>query len=559
MSMAPRQSKAAARRKRVRRTIIILLVVAVVLVAGVLFLRQYVTENYGSTDDGDEIQTAEVTTGSIISTVSGSGTLTSDDVEEVTIPSSVTISTYYVSEDDTVEEGDILATVDTDSVLEALADVQTQLDELDEELEEASEDSVSSTLTSSVSGRVKVIYAEADDDVSTVMYEYGALMILSLDGYMAVDIETTDYEVGDSVTVVDSDGDSYTGTVSAVSAGVTTILLTDNGPVYEDTVTVDDTYTGTLYIHEPLKITGYAGTVSSVSVSENTSVSSGTTLLNLSNTSYSANYNQLLVEREELEELYQTLITLYKDGAITAPVSGTVESVSSTSSSSSSGNSSTNGMTGDSASGSSSSETTVVTIDPNTSMSVTISVDETDILSVAVGQEASLTISSIGDDTFTGSVTEVDKTATSSGGVSVYSVVVTVDKTEEMLSGMSASVYITIEGVDNALLLPEEAVQTTSSTAYVYTEYDETTGELSGMVEVTTGLSNGTYIEITDGLSEGDTVYYTTSEDEFSSFSFGGMDRSDSSGFSMGGGSSGGGMDMGGGSSFGGGGMPGGE
>ncbi|MCC8357445.1 MAG: HlyD family efflux transporter periplasmic adaptor subunit [Oscillospiraceae bacterium] len=552
MGMAPRESKAAVKKKRVRRTIIILLVVAVVLVAAVLLLRQYVTENYGSTDDADEIQSVEVTTGSIISTVSGSGTLTSDDVEEVTIPSSVTISTYYVSEEDTVEEGDVLATVDTDSVLEALADVQTQLDELDEELEEASEDAVSSTLTSSVSGRVKVIYAEVDDDVSSVMYEYGALMILSLDGYMAVDIETTDYAVGDSVTVVDSDGDSYTGTVSAVSAGVTTILLTDNGPVYQDTVTVDDTYTGTLYIHEPLKITGYAGTVSAVSVSENTSVSSGTTLLTLSNTSYSANYNQLLAEREELEELYQTLIILYKDGAIVAPISGTVESVSSTSSSSSS----TSSMTGDNSSASSSSETTVVTINPNTSMSVTISVDETDILSVAVGQEASITVSSIGDDSYTGSVTEVNTTATSSGGVSVYSVVVTVDKTDEMLSGMSASVYITIEGVENALLLPEDAVQTTSSTSYVYTEYDETTGELSGMVEVTTGLSNGTYIEITDGLSEGDTVYYTASEEDSSSFSFGGMDRSDSSGFSMGGSNSGGGMDMGGNA---GGGMPGGE
>ncbi|MCD8088799.1 MAG: HlyD family efflux transporter periplasmic adaptor subunit [Oscillospiraceae bacterium] len=553
MSMAPRQSKAAARKKRIRRTIIILLIVAVVLVAAVLILRQYITENYGTSSES-EIETAEVTTGSIISTVSGSGTLTSDDVEEVTIPSNVSISTYYVSEEDTVEEGDILATIDTDSVLEALADVQTQLDELDEELEEASEDAVSSTLTSSVSGRVKVIYAQADDDVSSVMYEYGALMILSLDGYMAVDIDTTDYAVGDSVTVVDSDGDSYTGTVSAVSAGVTTILLTDNGPAYQDTVTVDETYTGTLYIHEPLKITGYAGTVSSVSVSENTSVSSGTTLLKLSNTSYSANYNQLLAEREELEELYQTLITLYKDGAIVAPISGTVESVSSTSTSSTS----TSGMTGENSSGSSSSETTVVTINPNTSMSVTISVDETDILSVAVGQEASITVSSIGDETYTGSVTEVDKTASSSGGVSVYSVVVTVDKTDEMLSGMSASVYITIEGVENALLLPEDAVQSTSSTSYVYTEYDETTGELSGMVEVTTGLSNGTYIEITDGLSEGDTVYYTASEDDSSSFSFGGMDRSDSSGFSMGGSNSGGGMDMGG-NAGGGMSMPGGE
>ena len=63
----------------------------------------------------------------------------------------------------------------------------------------------------------------------------------------------------------------------------------------------------------------------------------------------------------------------------------------------------------------------------------------------------------------------------------------------------------------------------TSSTAFVYTSYNEETGEFGDMVEVTIGISNGTYVEITDGLKEGDTVYYQESEsNEFGGFG-GGM------------------------------------
>ncbi len=46
-----------------------------------------------------------------------------------------------------------------------------------------------SYISASVSGRIKKIYAAAGDSVSGVMYEHGALMLLSLDGYMAVDID----------------------------------------------------------------------------------------------------------------------------------------------------------------------------------------------------------------------------------------------------------------------------------------------------------------------------------------------------------------------------------
>ncbi|MCD8342408.1 MAG: HlyD family efflux transporter periplasmic adaptor subunit [Clostridiales bacterium] len=535
------KGKANRRARRIRTVIIVVVLVAAILTGLVLYAQRMVAENFASSEDS--IESAQVTVGSISTTVSGSGTLASEGVEDVTFPSSVTLDTIYVEEGDTVSEGDLLASVDSASVLSAMATAQAELDALDEEIEEAAEDEVDEEVTTALDGRVKYIYAEEDDDVATVMYENGALLLLSLDGYMAVDVDAGSLSVGDSVTVTGSDGTEYDGTVDAV-ASTATILIDDDGPVYGDTVTVTDENgstvgTGTLYIHEELKITGYAGTVEDVEVDVDDEVDAGDTLLTLTDTSYSANYDAILKERAEVEETLQELIAIYKQGAVYATLSGVVESISystdsTTATSAASAFSATTTSTAASTDGD---ETTLLSISPDETMTVSLSVDETDILSLEEGQEAEITIDSIGTDTYTGTVTEIDTTATSSGGVTQYTVTVTLDKTDDMLSGMSASVTITIEGVDDALLLPEDAVTQTSSTAYVYTSYDESTGELGDMVEVTVGLSNGSYIEITDGLSEGDTVYYSPSSSDSSDFSsmFGNMGGSDMDFSSMGG------------------------
>ncbi|MCD8054821.1 MAG: HlyD family efflux transporter periplasmic adaptor subunit [Lachnospiraceae bacterium] len=521
-------------RHRRRRIITLVVVVAVVLVAvavGVTQARKSISAQVSSSEDS-AIQSAEVTVSSISTTVSGSGTLADEDVESVEIPDSLEIADFYVEEGDTVSEGDLIATVTNASILTAMSDAQASLDALDEEIEEAADDEVEEEITTSVPGRVKVIYAEEDDDVATVMYEHGALMLLSLDGYMAVDVASDALTVGDEVTVTDSDGDEYDGTVEEVVDGTATVLITDKGPGYGDEVTVTDSDgsevgTGTLYIHSSLAITGYAGTVEDLEVSENEAVDAGDTLLTLTDTETSANYDALLKEREETEELLEDLIAIYKEGGICATVAGEISSLSEDSGSSSSSSDLTASMTDSSTSSDSSSGyTTVATISTNENMIITISVDETDILSLSEGQEATVTIDSIGEDTYAGTVTEISTTAESSSGVTSYSADITIDKTDDMLSGMSASVVITIEGVDNALLIPADALHQTSSTAYVYTEYDESTGEFSGMVEVTVGLTNSSYAEITEGLSEGDTVYYTESSDDSSSFdlsSFGNM------------------------------------
>lgn len=496
-----RQSKEEARKARLRKALIITLVIAVILAAAVVFFRQRVQDKFAS-GNTREVETAAVTVGSIKTTVSGSGSLTSEGVLDVELPALVELEDTLVEAGENVEQGQMLATVSVSSVLSTLKQLQEELEDLDKDLENASNDTAGAYISAGVTGRVKAIFVEKGDDVSAAMAEHGALMLLSMDGCMAVDIPAGGFHTGDKVDVAVSDGIVYEGSVSKVADGTATILITDNGPLYADTVTVNGE-TGTLYIHESVKVTGYAGSVKYINVKENARVSRSTSLLTLDDTSYSANYDKLLSDRAEMEKLYQALVKMYQDGGIRAEVAGTIQSIE---------------QAGDSADTACDVLDTLVimTLDPNETVSVTINVDETDIQSLDVGQEASVTVGSIGEDVFTGTVSEINKTATSSSGVTAYTATITLDKTDAMLSGMTADVAVTIEGVENALLVPEDAVRKTSATSYVYMAYDAETGELGAMAEVTTGLSNGAYTEITSGLKEGDTVYYTKKENSFS-------------------------------------------
>ena len=512
------------KRNRRRKTLSVVLIVLAIVIAGaavgVKYLRQRVTENYGSKNK-NEAQKAAVTVGSISTTISGSGTLSAQEVTEVKLPASVSLRSLTVEEGDVVKEGDLLAYLDLTSVLTAMNELQDRLDELDDEIAAAAKDSVGSVMNSTVSGRVKAVYCQSGDSVLSVMYGHGALLTLSLDGYMAVDIPAQGLAPGDKVSVTLSGGGVYPGAVDEVQGDRATVLVTDNKPKLGDEAAVTDNQGrtlggGALSIHQPMNVTGYAGTVSKVAVSENPLVTKNRVLLYLKDTAFTANYDALLQQREQAAEDLNTLISLYSAGVVRSPIAGKVETVTEEQPTAAEGAEAAD-------------EWAFAAIQPQEKMIVTASIDESNILSVELGQSASVTISSISDDPFTGEVTAIEKTGASSSGVTGYSVEVTLDRTEKMLNRMSASVSIRIEGVDNALLLPEDAVTRTRTSAYVYTAVNETSGELEGMAEVKTGLTGGGYVEITEGLKEGDTVYYFKKQsNDFSSFmgSFGGSGSS---------------------------------
>lgn len=502
------RNKKVKKRKLIRTVVIMIVILAVVLIAGVSILRKQVRQQFASSDQ--EVLSDQAERGTISTVVSGSGTLLNVDTEVISVPDRVEVTEILVEYGDTVEEGDLLAVVDMATVRTAMSELQAEIEELDGKITAAEGDTVSGYVSAGVPGRVKIICGEEDMLVEDAMVEFGGLAVISLDGHMAVQIETESVSEGDAVTVVLADGEEAEGTVKSVVGKTATILVTDNGPEYDEEVTVKtdngaEIGSGKLYIHNPLKVTGYAGTIKTVNTQLNQQVYSDTTLFTLTDTSSTASYDALLRSRSEKEETLLELLKIQRYGGMVSPISGSVYSVTDI----------------DSDEEEAEQITDIITLSPDVSMSVTISVDEGDILSLELGQTADVIVSSVSDETLSGIVTEIDKTDSSGA----YTAVITLDKVEGMIPGMTASVDVRIDGVDDAILIPADALHQTSTGYFVYTSYDEETQQFGGKVDVIPGISNSNFVEIRSGLNVGDTVYYTEAQNMFGGMGFGGMGR----------------------------------
>ncbi|KKI52193.1 efflux RND transporter periplasmic adaptor subunit [Christensenella hongkongensis] len=339
-----------------KKWIIISAVTAAVVLLAVFLLPQFMRGNTQAA--GALTKTATVSTGTIETTVVGSGNLESSTTTDVKIPAGVTVDSVLVEAGDTVKAGDTLATLEPASLQSAVLSAQEKLSSIDSEISSTKDDTESKYITSSVSGRVKQIYASENTSTYDVITQNGSLLVLSIDGKMKTTFTpatTEGVSYGDSVTVTLSDGSTVTGTVSVLSSSSCTVTLTDNGPSLGDTVSIsseDGTVlgSGTLEINTPLEILGGSGVVSSVDVSLNESVSSGDTLITLQEAAASAEYESLLAERVQYEELLRLLVKYSATNSIVADIDGSISAVSisgSTSTdSSSSGSSSQSAATG---------------------------------------------------------------------------------------------------------------------------------------------------------------------------------------------------------------------
>ena len=669
----------------------------------------------GSTDGDTMVNTqvlsAQAETAAISTVLSGAGTLTSSDGTGAEIPNSVSVSCYHAKNGDLVETGDILASVSQAETASAIAELQSVLEELDKDLNEQRGKTADTAVTASASGRVKAIFVQEGDSAADVMYDRGALMLLSLDGLMAVDIPAGDLKAGDSVTVTLSDGTTQPGRISQILDGTATVTTADDTAPCDDPVSVADSEgktlgTGKLYIHSQLKVTGFSGTVSRVQVTLNRKVTAGTRLITLKDTGPTFEYYRLLARRQELEEIMLELTKLSRDGFLRAeqagrvsgipedgdfvplassgeeltgssltasepvrlvllsdvqgggqegeqppvnpggsqdPPVGTVTYAASVSAISGSamilnittqpvdltdmdaqsalamfptqaisythdgvtpitdtdgssltasdlaagdvlvitvsgdaggnfsigsirrvfsaqsekpdGPSQGRGGQGGSGQGSggitipggislpggfggsgtggsgkssqksydtySTGTTRVLTITPQEEMTISIQVDELDILSLRVGLGAQITLDALEGQSFAGIVTSIAREGENAGGNTKFAVEVTLPKEDSMLPGMNASVKIVTAVSDPVQTLPASALVETGGRTCVYLGYDEKKDQLTDLTEVQTGLSDGERVQILSGLPEGGTVYYRYADTVVYSFTNG--------------------------------------
>ena len=206
------KSKKKKKKKIIRTVISIVLILAILLISAVNFLQRRVRQEFAMGDV--EVISYEVTTGTISTVVSGSGTLQNVDTETVVLPSGVELRDILVSYGGAVEEGELIATVDMGTVRSAMSELQTAIEDLDEQIADAEGDQVSAYINAGVSGRVKILYAQKDMEVADVMVDKEEIA-------MSLCIKLKSHEVVEEI-----DADSVSKSANSVSKLDVEILLT---------------------------------------------------------------------------------------------------------------------------------------------------------------------------------------------------------------------------------------------------------------------------------------------------------------------------------------------
>ena len=150
----------------------------------------------------------------------------------------------------------------------------------------------------------------------------------------------------------------------------------------------------------------------------------------------------------------------------------------------------------------------IASVTPQETVTISITVDELDVLRFYVGQTAAVTVEALPGQQFEATVTEISASGENEGGNSKFTVTVTLDKIAEMLPGMSASVSVVLKTAEQVTCVPVAALIEKGTETQVYRSYDEETEAFGDPVTVTTGVSDGEYVQILSGLEAGETVYY---------------------------------------------------
>lgn len=166
--------------------------------------------------------------------------------------------------------------------------------------------------------------------------------------------------------------------------------------------------------------------------------------------------------------------------------------------------------------------TVIMRIADTSQKQIMAKIDETDIGNIKVGQDATFTVDTYTNRTFTAHVSKISQTDTSntwdtngtstssssssssSASVIYYYVTLDVDDPDDVLRlGMTARVEINTAEKEDALVVPIAALKTNDNGSYVLRV--NASGQTE-QVPVTTGIYSDEYVEILSGLSEGDRV-----------------------------------------------------
>ncbi len=447
--------------------------------------------------------TVKPTVGAISVTVYGSGSIEAGQHDSVYAPATGLVQQIQVAVGDRVAAGDVLAVLSSDALEARIAQLESQIDAFDKQIAAMPFTAGSATIAAPVAGRVMSVYAVAGDPVVGVMDAYDALLVISADGKMKVELsEPTTLAPGTSVQIVGgSSGDvTVDGTVNSNQGGTTVVQFPDteftggspSDPDVTVTVkTVDGAVVGqgTLQIDAPVYVTASSGIIKSVKRVAGERVVKGAPLFTLTEAGYSSTFLTLVEQRatalSDLRDARDQKASL----TLLAPAAGIVETLAMTEQ----GQVMENQM--------------VCMIGETASFQMQVMIDELDIAGIQVGQAATLQLSAFDYKSFPAKVENISSVGRTTGGVTTYPVTLRIDPAAGILLGMSANADILVANKTDALTVPLKALKVDGTRTYVtVVTYNGTPNVATKEVDVTVGLANGNLVEILTGLSATDEV-----------------------------------------------------
>ena len=150
---------------------------------------------------------------------------------------------------------------------------------------------------------------------------------------------------------------------------------------------------------------------------------------------------------------------------------------------------------------------TIAAVTSQETITLDVTIDEAEILLLSVGQKAELMVSPLAGEVFDATITEISNNGVNAGGRTKFTVTVSTQKHSDMYPGMTGTMSVILDTVEDALVLPVAALVDQGAKTVVYTGYDPETETLMNPVEVATGISDGEYVEVF-GIDEGTEVHY---------------------------------------------------
>lgn len=510
---------AAAFAGRHKKAVIALALLVVAAAAAAFLLRgRFVRPVSLPAAGGSYVRTVTLQKGTLEDSISATGTVQSSDVSNVTTDLKYTVKTVNVQVGDSVEEGDVICTLDTseleesirklqESLADAKAEAQKQYEKAQASLTEA-EENVKSTYDDmkeaederdsaksayeTAAAAVKSYQAEVDAANADLLTKLNARQA-ALDAYTAAG-GTVD-ENGDPVTSATSEAASTAADLSALADA----LVKANGEYKSAEQTLK---TAEANLQTAQSASNYTALSSAYNQAQTAYEQAKTTYENAIKTSETAeesrdtaleNYNKA-GESDELEELQSQL----EKCTLKAETSGKVTAVNATVGSAIEG--------------------TAATIQDTDSLKISITIAEYDIDSVSEGMRAVIT-SDVIDGEINGTLTQISPTASGGGSSSsTFSAEVTVDdENSGLLIGTNAKVQIIQSTTEDVFTVPLDAIEEKEDgTSVIYVQSGEENGEpIFEEVQVVVGATNDYYAEVSGvDLEEGMIVRASASLEE---------------------------------------------